>query len=252
MPVTSDLSSAMDLVRDAVEDAGAEAACTLDVCRAVINLTHSVVAALRDAPEQMRAEAYGRLAAAVAELVSDLADAPCLAPRLVQASDVEANDYNPNRVAPPEMDLLETSIRADGVTMPIVVAEGEVAGRYVVVDGFHRREVVAGRLGRRWLPVSVVRPSPAGRMASTVRHNRARGKHGVELMGGLVRALTRAGWDEARIGEGLGMSPEEVLRLRQVVGAAALLASPEYGRAWQGRDGEVFARQADRTDGEGR
>ena len=142
------------------------------------------------------------------------------------------NDYNPNKVAAVELDLLEESIRADGITMALVVMPDPERGQWVVVDGFHRREVGVGRLGRRYLPCVELTNPLAERMASTVRHNRARGKHQVELMASLVRGMVELGWDDARMGEALGMSPEELLRLRQMVGAARVMAAEEYSLSW--------------------
>jgi ParB-like chromosome segregation protein Spo0J len=128
------------------------------------------------------------------------------------------------------MDLLEQSIRADGITMPVVVV-GDTE-RCTVVDGFHRRTVAAERLGRKWLPCSFISSSLADRMASTVRHNRARGKHQVELMAALVQSMMALGWDDDRISQALGMSVEELLRLRQMAGAARMMAASEYSRSW--------------------
>jgi ParB-like chromosome segregation protein Spo0J len=156
----------------------------------------------------------------------------------VRIEDVHANDYNPNMVAPPEMELLRTSIRADGYTQPAVTfREGE---RREVVDGFHRRRVAAEcpdvrERVRGYLPVVTVndgRGTRQDRIAATVRHNRARGKHGVEAMGGLVAELSRRGWEPDRIGKELGMSRDEVLRLRQITGLAELFADREFSEAW--------------------
>src|SRR5690606_9742614 len=107
-----------------------------------------------------------------------------------------------------------------------------------VVDGFHRRKVSADRLGREYVPCSVIESARVDRMASTVRHNRARGKHQVELMGELVKGMLALGWSDEKIAAAMGMSEEEVLRLRQLVGAAKSLAGQEYTRAWRGRDGQ--------------
>lgn len=184
-----------------------------------------------DLPETDRVALYNAVVGAAAALVADVTSDPAVAPRLVHADRVVANDYNPNTVASPELDLLEQSMRADGITMPIVVvAQGD---DFVIVDGFHRRTVGAKRLGRRYLPCSVISRPLGDRMASTVRHNRARGKHQVDLMASLVRSMVAEGWDDDRVARGLGMSVEELLRLRQMVGAARLLAAPEYGRAWE-------------------
>jgi ParB-like chromosome segregation protein Spo0J len=203
--------------------------------RALVARALKAVAALDSAPEEERIEVFNALQSALGALVRDVAPDPACSPQLLPVADVEANDYNPNHVAGPELDLLEQSMRADGITMCVVVVrDGQ---RATVVDGFHRRTVAADRLGRRYIPSAVIDKPLGDRMASTVRHNRARGKHGVELMGALVRGMAELGWDDARIVAAMGMSPEELLRLRQMVGAAKMLAAPEYGRAWEGRDG---------------
>lgn len=183
------------------------------------------------APAEDRAALYNAATRALREMVSDLCDAPVLGVQLVPIELVRANDYNPNRVARPEMELLEQSIRCDGLTMP-VVAYPDGAG-WTVVDGFHRRTVMAARIGAKWLPVTELDRDRGDRMASTIRHNRARGKHQVDLMGGIVRDLMGHGWGDDRIAEHIGVTVEELLRLKQIVGAAKLMASSEYGRAWE-------------------
>lgn len=183
-------------------------------------------------PLAERVEVYNRALRALHTLVRDACEAPVLGLQLVPIASVSANDYNPNRVASPEMDLLEQSIRCDGLTMPVVtVPDGD---GWVVVDGFHRRTVMDERIGSAWLPVTVIDGPRADRMASTIRHNRARGKHQVDRMGDIVRALIGQGWDDEKIAEHLGMTPEELLRLKQVVGAAHMMASREYGGSWDG------------------
>jgi ParB-like chromosome segregation protein Spo0J len=190
----------------------------------------SEIAAMHALSEADRVAAFNRLTLALRELVRDIADDPVLAVQLVPAESLRANAYNPNHVAAPELDLLELSIREDGVTMPVVVArDGEICE---VVDGFHRQRVIRERLGRRYVPCSVIDRPLADRMASTVRHNRARGKHQVDLMGALVKSLLTVGWADARIAEHLGMSMEEILRLKQIVGVARLLAADEYSQSW--------------------
>lgn len=194
------------------------------------------IESLRSMPLADRVRAYNQITKLlVSRLIDDLPQDPCLAPQLLPAESVTSNDYNPNHVAFPELDLLEQSIRADGITMPVVVyPHGDCAE---VVDGFHRRLVSTTRLGRAYIPCSEIRSDRADRMASTVRHNRARGKHQVELMGDLVKSMIALGWSDSRIAESMGMSEEETLRLRQVVGVAQQLARPEYSLAWGGRDG---------------
>jgi len=157
--------------------------------------------------------------------------------RWVPAEDVIQNDYNPNSVAPPEMKLLEISIREDGYTQPIVVYHDEQNGIYTVVDGFHRSRVgkeiidIHDRL-HGYLPVVVIDKDLKNRMASTIRHNRARGKHQVDKMGDIVKGLSANGMSETEIEINLGMTEEERVRLSQIAGIAHLFANKEYTRAW--------------------
>jgi ParB-like chromosome segregation protein Spo0J len=162
----------------------------------------------------------------------------------IPAAQVEANDYNPNAVSSPEMKLLETSILADGYTQPIVTHD-EGSGR-VVVDGFHRNrvgkesEAVRKRING-YLPCVKIRAEQTAkekRMASTVRHNRARGKHGVAPMTDIVAYLVKKGWDDAKVSKELGMDLDEVLRFRQIGGLAALYKDQEFSKAWDIEDVE--------------
>lgn len=158
----------------------------------------------------------------------------------VKADQLHANDYNPNSVAPPEMRLLQLSIMSDGYTQPIVAWPDE-SDSYEVIDGFHRnrvgREVGAVKkrvMGR--LPIAVInaeRTSKEDRIAATIRHNRARGKHSVDAMADIVVDLARRNWDDAKIAKELGMEPDEVLRLKQVTGLAELFAGREFSEAWE-------------------
>jgi ParB-like chromosome segregation protein Spo0J len=157
----------------------------------------------------------------------------------VKNETVHANDYNPNSVAPPEMKLLEHSITEDGYTQPIVSWQREEA--HEVVDGFHRHrvgkesEIVRSRvLG--YLPVVTInttRLDKGDRMAATIRHNRARGKHRVDAMSEIVIDLKRRRWSDEKIGKELGMDPDEVLRLTQVSGLAELFADRDFSQAWE-------------------
>jgi ParB-like chromosome segregation protein Spo0J len=157
----------------------------------------------------------------------------------VSTDEVEANDYNPNSVAPPEMELLRLSIMADGYTQPVVTNAED--GKRVVVDGFHRNRVarecddVRERV-QGYLPVVQIRTEQTDRgdrIASTIRHNRARGKHQVEAMGEIVLELKRRNWSDAKIGKQLGMDPDEVLRLTQVSGLAVAFADRDFSEAWE-------------------
>ncbi len=162
-------------------------------------------------------------------------DHPASNVQWVDASKVCANDYNPNSVAPPEMRLLELSIKNDGYTQPIVTWLRE-DGMYEVVDGFHRHRVGKEVLKLSHLPVVVIntnRQDKTDRMASTIRHNRARGKHAVTAMSDIVQELTRRNWSDAKIAKELGMDADEVLRLKQVSGLAAMFADADFSEAWE-------------------
>ncbi len=156
------------------------------------------------------------------------------------ASDaIHANDYNPNKVAPPEMKLLERSITADGYTQPIVAwPEG---GGYEVVDGFHRHRVgttskkVRARV-HGYLPVTIIRPDRedyGDRVAATIRHNRARGKHQVQALSEIVVDLARRNHSDEWIARELGMDADEVLRLKQISGLAEMFADRAFSEAWE-------------------
>lgn len=151
---------------------------------------------------------------------------------------IRANTYNPNAVAPPEMRLLYESIKADGYTMPIVCYYVKEEDIYVIVDGFHRyrimkeHEDIYEREGGM-LPVSVIDKSLDQRMASTIRHNRARGSHDVDLMSNIVKELHELGRSDAWISKHLGMDKDEILRLKQITGLAALFKDVDFGKAWR-------------------
>ena len=148
------------------------------------------------------------------------------------------NDYNPNSVASPELRLLYDSIREDGYTMPIVCYYDRESDTYVIVDGFHRYRIMLDypdiyeREGGR-LPVSVIDKPLDCRMASTIRHNRARGSHTVDLMSNIVTELHELGRSDAWISKHLGMDKDEILRLKQITGLAALFKDIDFGQAWQ-------------------
>lgn len=171
--------------------------------------------------------------------VSPFAAEPVECVQWVKADLVFANDYNPNSVAPPEMELLHTSIQEDGYTQPIVVWQHD--GLYEVVDGFHRNRVgkeyadITERI-HGYLPVVVInndREDKGDRIASTIRHNRARGKHKVEAMSDIVLDLKKRNWSDAKIAKELGMDADEVLRLAQIQGLAEMFADREFSQAWE-------------------
>lgn len=157
----------------------------------------------------------------------------------VKADKVHANNYNPNAVAPPEMKLLEISIDQDGYTQPIV--SFPESDEYTVVDGFHRHRIgkeskIVRERVKGYLPITAIRPDREGyedRVAATIRHNRARGKHQVQAMSEIVQELSRRNWTDAKISRELGMDPDEVLRLKQISGLAEMFADREFSEAWE-------------------
>ena len=155
----------------------------------------------------------------------------------VDVSLVEPNDYNPNSVAGSEMKLLYTSIKHDGYTQPIVTIYDEERKKYVIVDGFHRyficknnadiNESTGGKV-----PIVVIKKDINERMASTVRHNRARGAHSVSGMSNMVFSMLDNGWGDAEVCNHLGMEADELLRLKHITGFSRLFADTEYNKAW--------------------
>lgn len=160
------------------------------------------------------------------------------------SDNVVANDYNPNKVAPPEMELLEVSIMNDGYTQPIVTWQNDEKGKTEVIDGFHRNRVgkeskIVSKRIMGYLPVVNIRKEQSGkndRIASTIRHNRARGKHQVDAMSEIVIELKNRNWSNSRISKQLGMDEEEVLRLCQISGLEHLFSDRDFSKAWISED----------------
>lgn len=201
-------------------------------------LLKGLVNEIASLPMAERVAALNRAKMALHE-VSPFAAEPVDCVIWVPAEQVEANDYNPNSVAPPEMKLLEISITEDGYTQPIV-AWGK-NHYYEVVDGFHRNrvgkesETVRERV-HGYLPITLInegREDRGDRIAATIRHNRARGKHQIAAMSDIVLDLSRRNWSDAKIGRELGMEPDEVLRLKQITGLAELFSDVEFSEAWE-------------------
>lgn len=187
---------------------------------------------------QERVEAINELREAIHKC-SPFATEPVDFVRWVKNDSVHANDYNPNSVAPPEMELLRLSIANDGYTQPIVSMANE-DGTREVIDGFHRNRVgkecadIQERV-HGYLPVVTIRESQQdrnNRVASTIRHNRARGKHRVESMSEIVVDLKRRNWSDAKIGKELGMDQDEVLRLTQISGLTEMFQERSFSLAW--------------------
>ena len=155
--------------------------------------------------------------------------------KAIPIEQIDANSYNPNHVAPPEMRLLYESIKEDGYTMPVVVYP-KPDGRYEIVDGYHRYTVMLTHRDiyereRGLLPCSILDKDVSNRMASTIRHNRARGSHSIELMMNIVGELKKAGMSDAWIMKEIGMDADELLRYKQLSGLAELFKDKQYSEA---------------------
>jgi hypothetical protein len=205
---------------------------------AIVTVRNAVVPLLTTGTLDQRVNALNAVRALLAEH-SPFSAEPVDFVQWVPSDDVQANDYNPNSVAPPEMELLRHSIMSDGYTQPIVTNDED--GTRIVIDGFHRN-----RVGREcedvrervhgYLPVVQIKDERTGRpdrIAATIRHNRARGKHQVHAMSDIVLELKRRNWSDDKIGRELGMDPDEVLRLAQITGLAEAFADRDFSQAWE-------------------
>ena len=157
--------------------------------------------------------------------------------KAVPIEKISPNTYNPNAVAPPEMKLLYDSIKEDGYTMTIVCYYDSDKDEYIIVDGFHRYRIMLDypdiyERENGLIPVSVIDKPIDHRMASTIRHNRARGSHDVDLMSNIIKELHELGRSDKWISQHLGMDTDEILRLKQITGLASLFKDVEFGKSW--------------------
>lgn len=226
-----------DLFATTTEESGGQAA-ALDV-DALAQALRDLIAPYFQGHDTASHVAALNAARGVLHEFSPFRDEPVDLVEWVPADAVIANSYNPNSVAPPEMELLRLSIMADGYTQPIVTNREN--GHREVVDGFHRNRVgrecddVRERV-KGYLPVVQIRSERVDRgdrIAATIRHNRARGKHQVVAMSDIVLELKRRNWDDKKIGRELGMDPDEVLRLAQISGLAEAFKDREFSMAWE-------------------
>ena len=158
---------------------------------------------------------------------------PCLDVKLIPIEKIESNEYNPNKVATPEMKLLYESIKADGVTMPIVTYYDIQRDIYIVVDGFHRYTILKDWFKSEIVPVVTIDKPLDDRMASTIRHNRARGTHQIRSMSDIVLELVKMGWKDEDICKKIGMDLDEVIRLKQITGLKEAFANYEFSKSWE-------------------
>lgn len=191
---------------------------------------------LSQLPLKDRVKAYNKITQAAHNMLGFAQKHPCLAPQLIERNNIVENHYNPNRVAPQEMNLLRLSIRKEGLTMPIVV--NFVGGTAVIVDGFHRTQIcrrddlISNSL-ENFIPCSLLSKSGDDRMAATVRHNMARGTHQTVLSAELITLLKKHNWTDEKIGKEIGMDPDEILRLKQITGIAETFSDVEYSNSWK-------------------
>ncbi|MFN3802460.1 IbrB-like domain-containing protein [Belliella pelovolcani] len=157
---------------------------------------------------------------------------PVMDVRMVPLEKVISNDYNPNSVAPPEMKLLKLSIEEDGYTQPVVVYYNQEQDKYIIVDGFHRYRCAKEYFKLDELPVVIINQPLQNRIASTIRHNRARGTHAIKGMSEIVLSLVRGGWSDSEISKNLGMDAEEVIRLKQITGLKEAFGNHEFSKSW--------------------
>jgi len=206
-----------------------------------IELVEQLMTELSHMPEEQKINALNAIKLRLHE-VSPFRAEPVDCVIWVPCEQVQANDYNPNAVAPPEMKLLQHSIRVDGYTQPIVGYFDDEEHVFEVVDGFHRNRVgkecadIKERV-KGYLPVTIInqdRRDRSDRISATIRHNRARGKHAVTAMSDIVLELSRRNWSDKKIAKELGMEPDEVLRLKQITGLAELFADRDFSMAWEG------------------
>ncbi|WP_318372241.1 ParB/RepB/Spo0J family partition protein [Enterobacter sp.] len=201
-------------------------------------LISEMKAYLESIPEENRIDAINAFRQALHEL-SPFKEQPVDCVLWVKQECIDGNDYNPNNVAPPEKRLLLKSLEADGFTQPVVVMQHR-ENHFEIIDGFHRHELGKEKPALKkqlkgYLPVTCIRSgnqTRADRMASTVRHNRARGRHKIHDMSEIVRELAQLGWKDERISKELGMDSDEVLRLKQINGLLELFADRRFSRAW--------------------
>ncbi|MCC4791001.1 chromosome partitioning protein ParB [Vibrio splendidus] len=179
---------------------------------------------------------YNKAAKVLIELIPDLP--PACHVEMIPLDEIEANQYNPNKMAPPESKLLKTSMEKNGLTMPILVNRLNTSvKKYVVIDGFHRYQLLLNHPELQtltgYIPAVVLNLPEENCISTSVRHNLARGSHQVELIADLIIQLKEMGWANHKICYELGMDKDEVLRLQQVTGLAAAFKDQEFSQSWE-------------------
>lgn len=202
----------------------------------IADLTNELLEELKQLDMNEKIDSLNEIRQKLHEL-SPFKKEPCDCVLWIKQDNIQANEYNPNHVAAPEMKLLYESVKLDGYTMPIVTYDLKNGNREIV-DGFHRN-----RIGREYkdikerihgyLPVSTIDKPSDERIGSTIRHNRARGTHGIRSMSEIVLDLSEAGWEDAEICKNLGMELDEVIRLKQITGLKEAFMNHEFSRSWE-------------------
>ena len=203
----------------------------------ITNIKKLIKRELKNCSDQQKVELIAKIKNILNE-ESPHGEQPVNNVKWVPIEKVEANDYNPNKVAKIEMNLLHTSIEHDGYTQPVVTIYDKKKDKYIIVDGFHRyfvcktyKDILERNKG--FLPIVVINKDINDRMASTVRHNRARGKHSVTGMSEIVFKMLKNGWADADICNELGMEAEELVKLKHITGFSKLFSDIEYKKAWE-------------------
>ena len=158
---------------------------------------------------------------------------PVLNVKMVDINKVVSNEYNPNRVATPELILLRKSIEEDGYTQPIVTYYDKKNDQYIVIDGFHRYKCAKDYFFLKEIPIVTINKSLKNRMASTIRHNRARGTHQIGDMSKIITSLSKNGWSDEYICSQLGMELDEVIRLKQISGLKDAFSNHVFSKSWE-------------------
>lgn len=204
-------------------------------------ITESISRYITGLPEIERQEAVQNIRLYLFENCSTQKSQPIDMVKWVHIDKVQANDYNPNSVAMTEMKLLYTSIAHDGYTQPVVTIYDAAQDKYIIIDGFHRYYICKNNpdilaINNNMLPVVVLKKDINDRMASTVRHNRARGTHSIAGMSNMVFSMLQNGWKDEDICNELGMEPEELIKLKHITGFSKLFRNVEYKKAWVTND----------------
>ncbi|WP_445454092.1 IbrB-like domain-containing protein [Flavobacterium sp. 25HG05S-40] len=204
----------------------------------ILQLFHELIASVEDTTEKLITIEALKL---MLHELSPLKDQPVNNVMWIPIDKVQANDYNPNSVAGKEMSLLYTSIKHDGYTQPVVTIYDEKIDKFIIVDGFHRYftckskpDILERNLGM--LPIVVLNSDINNRMASTVRHNRARGEHSINGMSNMVYEMLKNGWQDHDICNELGMEPEELLKLKHITGFSKLFQDKQFTNAWKSKE----------------